>query len=415
MIMNNRTLILICDQYPHSAGEFFIDDEMRVIAPKFDKVMIYTASANTGKNLNRFVPDNAEVISFSRTKLEASKLKSVFRIFMPMFISEFFFAMKKLSLKYWFCAFKIMYVDIHRATNLKKELVDLCKAKNIDMSDCLFYSYWHDYKALSLAMMRGKNTKIKCIARAHGGDNFRNRFIPPYLPFKRFIISYLDCTFTISNKGKTEFCQYNCRNEKVKVSHLGKLNSRLPVFEKKDSNKVIIVSCSSLILDKRVDLIIEVISSLKRVDIEWHHFGNGELADYIISYARERLVNVKYRFWGEVENNIILDFYANNYVDLFINLSMWEGIPVSIMEALSSGIPVLATDVGGTSEAVNDKIGFLVPANFECSKVSTIINNYLNMPAVEQKRYRQRAYQFWKENYEAGVNFREFCDFLNNL
>ena len=55
MIMNNKTLILLCDQYPLSAGEFFIDDEMHVIAPKFDKVLIYTASADTGRNLNRFV------------------------------------------------------------------------------------------------------------------------------------------------------------------------------------------------------------------------------------------------------------------------------------------------------------------------------------------------------------------------
>ena len=130
--MNNKTLILLCDSYPFSAGEFFIDDEMRVIAPQFDKVLIYTASEDTGKNLNRFVPGNAEVISFSRQKFEAGKSKSIFWIFTPMFIAEFFFALKKLPLKYWLSAFKIMYVDMHRATNLKKELVALCQTKNID-------------------------------------------------------------------------------------------------------------------------------------------------------------------------------------------------------------------------------------------------------------------------------------------
>ena len=187
--MKHNTLILLCDSYPLSAGEFFIDDEMRVIAPKFDKVLIYTASADSGKNLNRFVPDNAEVVSFSRQKFEAGKLKSIFRIFAPMFIAEFFFALKKLPMKYWLSAFKIMYVDMHRATNLKKELMALCKAKNIDMADCVFYSYWHDYKALALAMLRGKNQNLKCVARAHGWDNFADRHEPQYLPFKGFIIN----------------------------------------------------------------------------------------------------------------------------------------------------------------------------------------------------------------------------------
>ncbi|MBR3947223.1 MAG: hypothetical protein IKJ56_09025 [Bacteroidales bacterium] len=127
--MKHNTLILLCDSYPLSAGEFFIDDEMRVIAPKFNNVLIYTASSGSDENLNRFVPDNAEVVSFSRQKFEAGKLKSIFRTFTPMFIAEFFFALKKLPLKYWLSAFKIMYVDMHRATNLKKELVALCKAK----------------------------------------------------------------------------------------------------------------------------------------------------------------------------------------------------------------------------------------------------------------------------------------------
>ena len=35
-----KTLILLCDNYPLSAGEFFIDDEMRVIAPQFEKVIV---------------------------------------------------------------------------------------------------------------------------------------------------------------------------------------------------------------------------------------------------------------------------------------------------------------------------------------------------------------------------------------
>ena len=48
----------------------------------------------------------------------------------------------------------------------------------------------------------------------------------------------------------------------------------------------------------------------------------------------------------------MLDYYKNNIIDIFINLSASEGIPVSIMDAISFGIPCIATNVGGTGEIV---------------------------------------------------------------
>lgn len=47
--------------------------------------------------------------------------------------------------------------------------------------------------------------------------------------------------------------------------------------------------------------------------------------------------------------------------DLFILLSNWEGFPISIIEAMRAGLPVVASDVGGVSEAVTDgKNGYLI-------------------------------------------------------
>lgn len=411
--MNKKTLILLCDQYPLSAGEFFIDDEMRVIAPKFDKVLVYTASADIGKNLNRFVPENAEVVSFSRQKFEADKMKSIFRIFMPMFIAEFFFVLKKLPLKYWLNAFKIMYVDMHRATNLKKGLIGLCKEKNINMANCVFYSYWHDYKALALAIMRMENGRLKCVARAHRWDVFADKNKIPYLPFKKFILDNLSNTISISKAGKEYFYEYvkPCLSANISVSYLGKINERKPLLEKW-INEILICSCSTLTPVKQVNKIIEVLSLLNVGNLHWVHFGDGLLREELLQYAQKMLPSVQYEFKGIVPNNKILDFYAENYVDLFINLSSSEGIPVSIMEALSAGIPVLATDVGGTSEAINSENGFLIPADFDCSHVAQIIDNYLDMSQIELQTIRRNAYEFWKENYEAGKNYMIFVDKL---
>ena len=412
--MAGKNLILLCDNYPLSAGEFFIDDEMRVIAPRFEKVIIYTASTDTGERLNRFVPDNASVVPFSTQKLEAGKLKSVFRIFKPMFLRELAFAFRKLPVRYWVSAFKIMYVDIHRATNLKNGLLRLCANSHINLNDSVFYSYWHDYKALALATLRCERGCV-CVARAHRWDVFADKNQIPYLPFKRFILMNMSKTISISKAGEEYFESYvgGC-GDNVAVSFLGKINNRQPLLTKSD-DEILICSCSNLIPVKQVDRIIEVLSMLKISNLHWIHFGDGPLRAELEAMAKKLLPNVEYEFRGIVPNNAILDFYASQYVDLFINLSSSEGIPVSIMEALSAGIPVVATNVGGTAEAVNDKNGFLIFSDFNSADVALTITNYLNLNPAQQQQYRQNAYIFWKDNFEAEKNYGKFAEMLNGL
>lgn len=416
--MGKKTLIFLCDSYPLSAGEFFIDDEMRVIASRFENVVIYTASVDSGKKLNRYVPENAEVISFSRQKLETCKLKSIFRIFKPMFISEFFFAMKKLPLKYWLSAFKIMYVDIHRATNLKKELIYLCENLHLNISDCIFYSYWHDYKALALAMLRQKCGSV-CVARAHGWDNFAERNKNSYLSFKGYIIQNLSSTFTISELGKKYFETYLGRNidDRVCVSRLGKMNKRFPKLKLEEKNEYLFCSCSHFNAIKRVHLIAEIFSQMKTSNIKWVHFGWGykESEDMVKKTIAEKIPNLNYEFKGLVPNDDILDFYSDNYIDMFFNVSSTEGIPVSIMEAMSAGIPVVATDVGGTSEIVNENNGYLIDIDFDPYQVAEIIDSHLRRTSIDQEEYRKEAYSTWKNNYDAEGNYNNFVDIILNL
>ena len=89
------------------------------------------------------------------------------------------------------------------------------------------------------------------------------------------------------------------------------------------------------------------------------------MMNQIKEMSRELPENIKIDFRGNVKNSDLLEVYKNNQFDLFLNVSLSEGIPVSIMEALSFGIPCIATDVGGTKEIVIDGYnGWLLKKDF---------------------------------------------------
>lgn len=400
-------LVLLCDNYPLSPGEFFIDDEMRVLYKKWNRIIIIVPQKPVVQ-MNRFVPDNLIVVPYNDTIYLKDKIVSIPRVFSKMFFAELKDILKRFPLKTLPLLFKIMYMDMVKAFKLIKVIKYYIKDYAINSSNSVFYSYWHDYKALSLAIL-SKKYNFKSLARGHGWDVFADRHNPPYLPFKHFIINNLSVTVSISKAGANELIQYTNNSTKVITSKLGKFNER-PINLKKNNNSFLVCSCSNIIPLKRLHKIIEILQKVDLPNIKWVHFGDGELKNGIIELAEKELHNVEFEFKGIVPNNEILDFYSKNYVDLFINVSESEGIPVSITEALSAGIPVIATDVGGTSEIVNKETGFLIEKDFEVENVARKIENYLKLSIEEQKIYREKAYKFWKENYNAEKNYKIFTD-----
>lgn len=96
----------------------------------------------------------------------------------------------------------------------------------------------------------------------------------------------------------------------------------------------------------------------KGMDIHITFIGDGPLFEESVAYAKALHIESAVTFLGartDVEQ--LLPQY-----DLFLLLSNWEGFPISIIEAMRAGLPIMASDVGGVKEAVEDGvIGWLVP------------------------------------------------------
>jgi glycosyltransferase involved in cell wall biosynthesis len=108
-----------------------------------------------------------------------------------------------------------------------------------------------------------------------------------------------------------------------------------------------------------------------------------------------------------------MQHYRDSPVDLFINASSTEGTPVAVMEAISCGIPVAATAVGGNPEIVSTRNGLLLSANPTPDEIASAILSIADDPAVAEKRQGSRS--TWQEKYDSKRNFQTFIATLTNL
>ena len=117
--------------------------------------------------------------------------------------------------------------------------------------------------------------------------------------------------------------------------------------------------------------------------------GDGELRGAMEQLARELGVAARVRFWGVRSD--VADIL--NAADVFTLPSKYEGNPMSVMEAMAAGLPVVATAVGGIPELVTDgQSGLLMPPNNETQLVQalqTVIEN----PALRQQMAHEAATQ----------------------
>jgi len=217
--------------------------------------------------------------------------------------------------------------------------------------------------------------------------------------------------FVISHNGEAYLkSKYPKHAHKIHLSYLGVLDHGINPLQTV-ADKFTLVSCSNLLPVKRVALIAEALKHVK-LPIKWIHFGDGPLMETIKASCKLLPSNVEVDLKGRISNADLMGFYKQTHVSLFINISKSEGLPVSIMEAVSFGIPILATNVGGTSEIVTDKTGILIDEDVTplliAKEISAFKNSYFST-----SDFRQNIKAFWKQHYDASVNYLEFIGKLN--
>lgn len=302
-------------------------------------------------------------------------------------------------------ALKFGYISELRVREIEKKLHT--------KGDVLLYSYWMYEVAYVAAKLKKNHPESRFVTRCHGYDLYGERHVNSYLPYRRFILNQADLVCPISDNGKRYLhdCFAGQYDDKISVMRLGTVRKAEILETQQKEEGIVLVSCSNLVEVKRVHLII---SALKKCDrkVIWYHFGDGELRDSLERQAEKLPNNIRYKFMGYRTNEEVQRFYANHYIDAFVNVSKSEGIPVSVMEAESYGIPIIATDVGGTSEIVHDgENGVLLKVDFSDEDLLSAIENVL----LNSEKYRVDALHTWQVMSDANVTYSDFYKSLEEL
>jgi len=277
--------------------------------------------------------------------------------------------------------------------------------------DTIFYSFWLTNSILSIANYY-KESNIKVISRTHRFDLYDDTQKYNFFPFRNQLISKIDVLMPASKEAMRYLEDKYGESVNLKLKKLG-VNIPATILTKKNITTYRIVSCSYISKVKRVELIAERLVEFSNknttLEIEWIHFGKGDLELLVLKKLKDCPTNLKFKINDFTPNNELLEYYSTNWIDAFINLSSSEGQPVSIMEVMAHGIPCIATNTGGVNELINQHTGMLLAVNHDFKEFEISLNHVL----IPENFNREEISLFVKKNNSLEKQFNEIIIEIN--
>jgi glycosyltransferase involved in cell wall biosynthesis len=411
-----KKVILITSSFPYYGGEQFLETEVEYYCQHKD-VNLTIAPISKTKEERRKVPDCIDVEDFLANRIINERKKKIYyllkaltsRYFYKELCSEYLFSIKKLKILFSAISTYQMYYKVF----------DIYLAEYKNLESTMIYTYWDNEATYALQSLIIKYN-YKLVSRIHGGDLYKERRPFGYMPLKKHFIKNIDAIYTITQSANDYLTKtYGFDKDVLKLSRLG-VNDHDITSSKSKDNCYHIVSCSFLVSVKRVDKTIEALEKLANtredIYIKWSHIGSGTLEDYLKKKAKELLKKHKklsYNFLGELKNKEVYEFYKNNDIDVFINVSKSEGVPVSVMEAMSCHIPIIAPNVGGIKDMVIDEYnGVLLSENPDINEIAEGLGR---IEYFKNSKTRDNAYALYLDKYNAQKNYTNFIKELKRI
>ena len=158
---------------------------------------------------------------------------------------------------------------------------------------------------------------------------------------------------------------------KLITIHNGVVDQSKPKVQLVPNDKVKILMVARFDTPKKQLDLLHALSQIRELNWYMIFAGDGRQREQAAQYVDEHRLENKVTFLGNHSNvsELLRD------ADIFVLTSAWEGLPLSILEAMAHGLPIIASNVGGVIEAVrNSENGFLIEHNLP-ELLTTLIEN----------------------------------------
>lgn len=238
--------------------------------------------------------------------------------------------------------------------------------------------------------------------------SFMRKFLAPFTEYryKKYIAS---SPFVIYVTQEAQQKRYPTKGKYVGCSNveIGRLDDNVAANyrEKVSSDGKIIFGTAAYLLNrtKGQDYVIRALAELRKKginNIEYHLIGEGS-PDRFIKLAEKLGVSDSVKAYGLVSHDKIFDWY--DHLDVYIQSSFQEGLCRATIEAMSRAIPVVCSDVGGSSELAAQDMLFR-PGNVK--QICAVMEKMLDPEVRKRESLRSftKAHDYDKAKLDARRN-----------
>lgn len=268
----------------------------------------------------------------------------------------------------------------------------------------------NSYRRKILLMRVASFLKYKIIFHLHGGafENFSQEYGRKKI---RLQLEHCDRVIVLSSFWK------NFLETSIGLQNVTIINNIIPSppenFTYRNNRKIHVLFLGALNHQKGIFDLLNVLAEYKNYfeeKLELHVGGNGEVKRFQ-DFVKKHELTEMITFYGWVKDEQKKMLLSTS--DIFILPSYAEGVPISILEAMSYGMPIISTNVGGIPSIVEDEWnGFL----FTPGDLDTLYSILVKLSASVELRQKmgKRSYEKSLPYYPANVE-KQLSDMYNEL